>query len=111
VRAHGFGVTTARQLGLERATDARQFLTAIERGWMMITHNESHYEEFPDAWHRWGHLWGVHRPHYGVVVLPSKPLPFVQELFLALLMQETIFMGMPFLWRFSTGWQTLPYRP
>jgi hypothetical protein len=33
LRSQGFGVTTAQQLGLEQATDAKQFLTAVERGW------------------------------------------------------------------------------
>lgn len=110
LRSQGFGVTTAQQLGLEQATEAKQFLTAVERGWVMVTHNESHYEELHDAWHRWSHAWGVPRGHYGVVILPAKPIAFVEPLLLGLLRQETDFANKLFHWRFSTGWQTFAYR-
>jgi hypothetical protein len=111
LRRQGFGVTTAQQLGLEQATDAKQFLTAVERGWVMVTHNESHYEELHDAWHRWSQSWGVPRGHQGVVILPAKSIAFVEPLLLQLLAQETVFANTLFRWRSSSGWQTSPYQP
>jgi hypothetical protein len=77
----------------------------------MVTHSESHYEELHDAWHRWSRLWGVPRGHHGVVILPAKPVAFVEPLLLQLLTHQTIFGNKLFRWRFSTGWQTLIYRP
>jgi hypothetical protein len=45
------------------------------------------------------------------VILPAKPIAFVEPLLLQLLTQETLVANTLFRWRFSTGWQTLPYRP
>jgi hypothetical protein len=111
LRFRGFGITTARELGLERATDAKQFLTAVERGWVLVTHNERHYEELHDAWYRWGHHWRVYQPHPGIITLPAQPIAFIQPLLLTLLAETTDFTRKLFVWRFSTGWQTPDYRP
>jgi hypothetical protein len=110
LRSRGFGVTTAQQHGLEQAPDAKQFLTAVERGWVMVTHNESHYEELHDAWHRWSHSWGIPKEHHGVIILPAKPIAYIDPLLMLLLAEDPIFANRLFRWRVSTGWQTLTYR-
>lgn len=71
----GHAVTTTDDLGLERATDELQLLTAAERGLILLTNNERDYVLLHDAWHRWSAAWGVAPMHAGIIV-PKQAWPF-----------------------------------
>jgi hypothetical protein len=66
--ALGHAVTTTGDLGLDRATDDIQLLTAAERGWILLTNNERDYVLLHDAWRRWSVAWGVAPQHAGIIV-------------------------------------------
>jgi hypothetical protein len=68
LRTLGHAVTTTDELGLDRATDDLQLLTAAERGLILLTNNERDYALLHDAWHRWSAAWGVEPRHAGIIV-------------------------------------------
>lgn len=67
----GHQVTIARDLGLERATDEMQLLTALERGAILITANRKDFEMLHRAWVSWSIL----RPHAGIIIFDQRGQP------------------------------------
>jgi hypothetical protein len=61
-------LTIAGDLGLGRATDDAQHLTAAERGLILLTYNHEDFVLLHDAWHRWSNAWGVSPRHAGIIV-------------------------------------------
>ena len=51
LRQLGHTAVTARDLGLERAGDDEHLLTAAQRGWILVTHNNTlaNYEKLNEA--------------------------------------------------------------
>lgn len=109
--ARGFAVTTTRNLGLERAKDAKQFLTAAERGWLLLTHNERDFVLLVDAWRRWSDAWGLSPRHAGIVVLPQRDPLATEVLFLAFVDQVSDLADSLFRWAPADGWTRLAYVP
>ncbi|MDP9364283.1 MAG: DUF5615 family PIN-like protein [Chloroflexota bacterium] len=109
LRTRGFAVTTTRDLGLERATDAQQVLVAAERGWLLLTHNERDYVLLFDAWRRWSEAWRVFPRHAGIVVLPQREPAVTEALFLALVAETPDFVGSLYRWHSGRGWSRFEY--
>ncbi|HET7036257.1 MAG TPA: DUF5615 family PIN-like protein [Thermomicrobiaceae bacterium] len=63
--------TTARDLGLERASDAEQLLAAVRLGAILVTHNAKDFILLNDAWNRWALAWQVNARHGGIIVTPD----------------------------------------
>ena len=72
LRAFGRNVATARELGLEAATDGRQLLAAADAGRTLVSHNRKDFELLHDAWLRWTEAWNVQQQHEGVLILPQS---------------------------------------
>jgi hypothetical protein len=68
LRALGHTVITTEELGLDTATDDVQFLTALQRQRVLLTHNRKDFRLLHDAWRNWTNYWGIAQPHAGIVV-------------------------------------------
>jgi hypothetical protein len=68
--AAGHIVWHTRDLGLARANDAAQMLTAVDRGAVMVTHNAKDYTLIHQAWHLLGARWKINERHPGILILP-----------------------------------------
>jgi hypothetical protein len=110
-RARGHPITTANELGLAEAMDGMQLLTAARRGWLLVTHDQTHYHVLHDAWFRWGAAWGVPRSHGGIVILPHGSPVVVEQLLAGFLAAFADFADRLFDWRPATGWRVTTYRP
>jgi hypothetical protein len=110
-RARGDAITTAQELGLAQAMDGQQLLTAARRGWLLVTHDKTHYEVLHDAWFRWGEAWGAPQSHSGIVILPHGSPSFVEQLLVTFLSTHSDFTDRLFEWRPARGWQVTTYRP
>ncbi|MEA2530910.1 MAG: hypothetical protein QOG89_2554, partial [Thermomicrobiales bacterium] len=88
-----------------------QLLTAARRGWLLITHDQTHDRVLHDAWFRWGAAWGVPQSHSGIVVLPHGSPSFVDQLLVASVATFSDFTNKLFEWRPTGGWQIMDYRP
>lgn len=76
LRAAGHEATTARDVGLEHASDDAQLLVAWREARAFVTHNRKDYVLLDGAWRRWPPAWGVVAPpHPGVLVLDRRPDP------------------------------------
>jgi hypothetical protein len=64
----GHSVVLTRDLHLERADDALQLLTAAERGYVIVTHNEADFKLLQKAWRQWP----VAIHHAGILVAPQR---------------------------------------
>lgn len=114
----GHQAVTAGAIGLTRATDAAQLLTAAQRGWTFVTHNAKDFVLLHDGWCRWSDAWGVAAKHAGILVLPQataaerarRRLDVVE---LAQLLIDLFATGAPganelWLWRRGRGWVLEP---
>lgn len=71
-RAHW--VTTAYDIGRDRAEDDEHFLIAAQRGWVLITTNVKDFRLLHDAWRRWLPTYGIAATHAGVLIVPQRQL-------------------------------------
>jgi len=71
LRVAGHVAVTARDLGLEEASDDEQLLTAAQHDRIFVTHNESDFILLHDAWQRWSATWGVPAQHAGILIIPQ----------------------------------------
>jgi len=111
IRDRGKAITSTKELGLDAAMDGMQLLTAARHGWLLITHDQTHYKVLHDAWFRWGAAWGVPQSHGGIVVLPHGSPSFVEQLLVAFLATFSDFADKLFQWRPAVGWLIMDYRP
>src|SRR5215510_6348095 len=101
---HDHMVLTVRDIGLERAGDHEHFLTAAQRGWILVTHNRQDFFLLHDAWRRWLPVFNVSTVHAGILVLPhGLPSQTVQ------LLEDFLLSGLPlsnelYVWRPMSGW-------
>jgi predicted nuclease of predicted toxin-antitoxin system len=72
LRRRGHLAIAARDLGLERATDDVQLLTAAERGLILLSHDTKDYPLLHDAWRRWSNAWNVTPLHHGILIVPQQ---------------------------------------
>ena len=78
LRAAGHRVTATRDLGVFRAGDDAQLLTAARNGWVLVTYNRRDVAMLHDAWQTWAIAFGsALPPHPGILVLDHAP-PAVQ---------------------------------
>ena len=75
LRWRGYDVVTARDLHLERASHARQLLTAATYGRILITHNVNDFTLLHEAWQMWSGAWGVQPVHGGILLIPHRWQP------------------------------------
>ena len=70
LRTAGHDVLTADDLGLRSATDDVQFVTSVQRGRLLVTHNRRDFTLLHDVWRGWPATFGfVLPPHPGILVL------------------------------------------
>jgi hypothetical protein len=104
LRRRGHEVVTARDLGLDHATDDEHFLAAT-RGWILLSHNEKDFILLHDAWHRWSATWGIAAHHAGVIIPPQEwPRERIVREVATLLRTERSFDNELLLWKSSRGW-------
>jgi hypothetical protein len=75
LRARGHGATTALAEGLRTASDAQQLLAAVQRGWILVTHNYRDFLLLHQAWNLWRQAGVVayRLPrHPGMLVIPQQ---------------------------------------
>lgn len=70
----GHQARTARDLQLERASDAQHLRIAAERKWLLITHNKKDFELLQDAWRLWQQGWGISHFHAGILCCEQVPV-------------------------------------
>jgi hypothetical protein len=113
LRTRGHEAVAARDLHLERAKDDEQLLTAAQRGWILVTHNQDDFFLLHDAWRRWATAWGVPAAHAGILVLAQAPPTRIPRTRLAHALDEIASSGVPlanelYSWRPASGWQHRP---
>jgi len=67
----GHDAISARDLGLQSASDGQQLLVAAQRGRIFVTNNREDYMLLHDAWLRWTEAWHVPERHSGIMVVPQ----------------------------------------
>lgn len=105
LRRLGHIAVTARDLGLERASDAAQLLVAAQQNAILVTHNAKDFILLQNACQRWSTAWRVGALHAGILVCPQVWTPdrTAQEL-------DRFLAGNPavenelYLWRPHAGW-------
>lgn len=107
LRARGQTVTTARDLGLERAPDTEHVLVASRHAWLLLTHNERDFKLLQDGWHRWSAAWNVSVEHAGIIVIPQWAPPRADTMVTTFLAGRPQLMNELYLWRSSVGWMRL----
>lgn len=70
-RNRGHDIVTARELGLDRASDGHLLLTAAGMRRTLLTANIDDFVLLHDAWRRWTMAWAVDAEHAGVIILPQ----------------------------------------
>jgi len=72
--ALGHTAATARSLGLTRADDATQLLTAAQQHWLLITCNGTDFLLLHLAWRLWSQAWAVQPVplHAGILWIPQQ---------------------------------------
>lgn len=108
VRRAGHLVTTARDIGMDRAKDDEQLLVAAQRNWILVSHNREDFFLLHDAWRRWSRAWGVTTTHPGILVVAQMPPAWHRRIadeivrFVELnpVLSDTLHM-----WRPTRGWQ------
>ena len=103
----GHDTTVALELGLAKATDEIQLLTASQRRQILLTHNRKDYLLLRDAWIHWPYAFGVvFPPHDGILVLDqrpdSEPAAAIGELFDRNRPEATT--NSLYWWRYRVGW-------
>ena len=68
LRAEGFEVVSAREVGNDELSDEAQLTYATARGQTIVTHNTKHFVPLFDEW------WFAEKKHYGIVVSAQLPI-------------------------------------
>ena len=104
----GHRVTTTRDLGLFRATDDAQLLTAARNGWILVTYNRRDFVLLHDAWLTWPAAFGLVLPaHPGILALdPASPETLARAVadFVAATPATALENGL-FWWHGRDGWR------
>jgi hypothetical protein len=111
LQAWGHHASTARELGLDRATDDQHFLAAAEHGLILVGHHREDFILLHDAWRRWAAAWGVSRPHAGILIVPQPPevtSEQIAEALRVLVERGESLTNQLFLWRQRIGWVRRP---
>lgn len=105
----GHAARTARDLGMERASDDTHLSLAARSGWILGTHNAKDFVLLHSAWHRWSQEWGAEAHHAGILVMsPSvSPVRASDELLDFLWSARELTDGL-YTWRAATGWTQHP---
>lgn len=83
VRAKGFDVTTARDAGQLRISDAEQLAYAVSQERALVTHNRSDFEALVQSY------FSTDQSHYGVILAVRRPPQEVAKRLLAILNNVT----------------------
>jgi hypothetical protein len=70
-----FVVETAFEAKLSAAKDEEVLLAAVNRGALLLTHDEHDYKLLFRAWHRWSDAWDASQNHAGILVFPQTWSP------------------------------------
>ncbi|NER49100.1 MAG: hypothetical protein F6J92_20885 [Symploca sp. SIO1A3] len=83
IRAKGFDVTTARDAGQLRISDAEQLAYAVSQGRALVTHNRSDFEALVQNY------FSTDKRHYGVILAVRRPPQEVAKRLFAILNSVT----------------------
>jgi predicted nuclease of predicted toxin-antitoxin system len=79
LRARGFEVTTARESGQLRKSDAEQLAYAVRQRKALLTHNRGDFEALAQTYFQTG------QPHYGIIIAVRRlPYEIVRRLLVIL---------------------------
>jgi hypothetical protein len=104
LRTQGHTVTTAHQVGMDRATDDAQLLLAAQRGWVLVTHNIDDFILLHDAWRRWSAAWGVSSEHAGILILDEVVAAEIARAVGTILRSGNPLANQLYRWRRRSGW-------
>jgi len=68
LRARGFKVTSAREVGNDELLDEAQLAYAVEQGCVLLTHNARHFVPLFKKW------WHAGQSHCGIIVSSQLPI-------------------------------------
>ena len=108
----GHDAVHVRDLGTSRQTDAFHLMNATLDQRILVVHNRRDYALLHDAWHRWSIVWGVEKPHAGILGLPQNPS--AHELFAAIevfLLASLPIASAYYTFNRVTSWIHQPYVP
>lgn len=108
LRRTGHRVTTTRDLGLFRATDDAQLLTATRNHWTVVTYNRRDFTMLHDAWLNWPVAFGVALPPHSGITVVDPGLPPVLAAQIANLLRSTPVETLPnalIWWHHRDAWQ------
>jgi predicted nuclease of predicted toxin-antitoxin system len=109
LRASGHQVTTAYDIGLDRAEDDEHFLVAAQRGWTLVTTNIKDFRLLHYAWRRWFAAHGVSAEHHGVLIVPQRqPAERIVQAILDLLTTDATLTNELHEWSPGDGWIRRP---
>jgi hypothetical protein len=118
LRGAGHQAVTTGEVGLARAMDTAQLLTAAQRGRSFVTHNAKDFVLLHDGWRRWSEAWGVSEQHAGILILPQataaeRALGRMNPIELAQFLIDLFATGAPranelWQWRRGRGWVLEP---
>lgn len=120
LRAQGWDIDSAKELGRLRLTDVQVLLRAVEDGRTLVTHNGDDFRALHEAWVTWRGRWAAEvrqltgfpvrlSQHAGILITPHLP-----ERDLARLLEEFADTDEPladrlFSWLPARGWQELRF--
>lgn len=108
LQSAGHQITTTRDLGLFRAADEAQLLTAARNGWVLVTSNRGDFTMLHDAWLMLPAAFDLALPpHPGILALDQAPPPAQFSAIQALLDTNlpAPWANELFWWRSNRGWQ------
>lgn len=105
LRAEGHQLTTAYEIGLDRAGDDEHFLLAAQRNWTLVTTNGKDFRLLHDAWRRWLSTYGVTALHAGVLIVPQRQsAQRIARAIADLLAESPPLANELYEWRPDSGW-------
>ena len=112
LRSRGHTVVTARDMGLESATDDEHLLTAAQLVRTFVTHNRKDFLLLHGAWRRWSRAWLPQEhalpQHAGILVVHQWPAPRVVTAIHALLIANPPLSNALYRCRFDGRWEHQP---
>ena len=122
LRAQGWDIDSAKELGRLRLTEVQVLLRAAEDGRTLVTHNIKDFRTLHEAWVTWRDRWAaeimhltgssVHlSQHAGILIAPHLP-----DRDLARILEEFVQADEPmvdrlFSWLRVSGWQEMRFQP
>lgn len=73
LRALGYAVANAREVGLDAAEDDEHLLFAALQGRVLITRDKKDYRLLHRAWRRWPAARQIDQQHSGILIIPQPP--------------------------------------